>query len=147
MVVRPSVARALARSASRPALATSRLATASVLRTPAALAAPAVRTFSSSVPAREYDSPFGINSLNKFSEEEEMLRDSIRSYAQEVIAPKVEEMDEKELMDPAIIKGLFENGFMGIETDPDYGGAGSSFTSAIIVIEGSLVACTCIYHC
>lgn len=27
-----------------------------------------------------------------------------------MIAPKVREMDEKEVMDPEIIKGLFENG-------------------------------------
>lgn len=26
-------------------------------------------------------------------------------------------------------------GFMGIETSPDLGGAGSSFTSAILVVE------------
>ncbi|KAG9076362.1 hypothetical protein FS749_011881 [Ceratobasidium sp. UAMH 11750] len=38
-------------------------------------------------------------------------------------------------MDPTIVKGLFENGLMGIETSPDHGGAGSSFTSAIIAIE------------
>lgn len=38
-------------------------------------------------------------------------------------------------VDPEIIKGLFENGLMGIETDPDLGGAGASFTSAILVIE------------
>lgn len=34
----------------------------------------------------------------------------VRRFAQDEIAPKVREMDEKELMDPAIIKGLFENG-------------------------------------
>lgn len=44
-------------------------------------------------------------------------------------------MDENEMMDPAIIKGLFEQGLMGIETSVDLGGAESSFTSAIIVIE------------
>jgi short/branched chain acyl-CoA dehydrogenase len=62
-------------------------------------------------------------------------------------------MDEKEQMDPAIIKGLFEQGvrpnsfvrsltlsiplhqLMGIETSADHGGAESSFTSAIIAIE------------
>jgi len=44
-------------------------------------------------------------------------------------------MDENESMDPSIIKGLFEQGLMGIEISPDYGGAGGSFTSAIIVIE------------
>jgi hypothetical protein len=34
----------------------------------------------------------------------------VRRYAEDVIGPKVREMDEKEVMDPAIIKGLFDNG-------------------------------------
>ncbi|KAG2014006.1 acyl-CoA dehydrogenase, variant 2 [Coprinopsis cinerea AmutBmut pab1-1] len=44
-------------------------------------------------------------------------------------------MDENEQMDPAIIKGLYEQGLMGIETSAEHGGAESSFTSAIIAIE------------
>lgn len=64
-----------------------------------------------------------------------MLRDVVSRFAREVVAPRVREMDEAEKMDPTIIKGLFENGLMGIETDPDLGGSGSSFTSAIIAIE------------
>jgi short/branched chain acyl-CoA dehydrogenase len=62
-------------------------------------------------------------------------------------------MDENEMMDPSIIKGLFEWGVCnplppfllylahichsscGIETSTDHGGAESSFTSAIIAIE------------
>lgn len=64
-----------------------------------------------------------------------MLRDVVSRFAREVVAPRVREMDEAEKMDPIIIKGLFENGLMGIETDPDLGGSGSSFTSAIIAIE------------
>lgn len=147
MSARTSFASTLARAASRPGAGRAlRMASAGALRPPVAQAAPqAVRSFSSSVAAREYESPFGVNSLNKFTEEEELLRDSVRSFARDLIAPKVEEMDEKELMDPAIIKGLFENGYMGIETDPDYGGAGSSFTSAIIVIEGMRFFCFSFY--
>jgi len=44
-------------------------------------------------------------------------------------------MDENEMMDPAIIKGLFDQGLMGIEIPGELGGAESSFTSAIIAIE------------
>lgn len=134
MPIRPTVARNIARVASRSALPAARVATATAAagaRAPAM----AVRAFSSSVPAREFDSPFGINSLNKYSEEEEAIRDVARQFAQEVVAPRVEAMDEAEHMDPEIIKGLFANGFMGVETSPDYGGAGSSFSAAIYVIE------------
>ncbi|KAH9971674.1 mitochondrial acyl-CoA dehydrogenase [Lactifluus volemus] len=44
-------------------------------------------------------------------------------------------MDENEMMDPSVVKGLFEQGLMGIETSADQGGSESSFTSAIIAIE------------
>lgn len=64
-----------------------------------------------------------------------MLRDSVRRYAKEVIAPKVKQMDEESKMDPALIKGCFEHGFMGIEIDTAYGGNGMNFTSAILAIE------------
>ncbi|KAF8901745.1 acyl-CoA dehydrogenase/oxidase [Gymnopilus junonius] len=74
-------------------------------------------------------------SFSVFTDEEQMLRDTVKRFATDVVAPKVREMDENEIMDPSIIKGLFEQGLMGIETNPDQGGAGSSFTSAIIAIE------------
>ncbi|KZT62099.1 acyl-CoA oxidase [Calocera cornea HHB12733] len=76
-----------------------------------------------------------LNSLSTFTDEEEMLRESVRRFAHDVVGPKVREMDENESMDPAVIKGLFEQGLMGIETSPELGGSGSSFTSAIIAIE------------
>ncbi|XP_052362395.1 short/branched chain specific acyl-CoA dehydrogenase, mitochondrial-like, partial [Oncorhynchus keta] len=44
-------------------------------------------------------------------------------------------MDENSLMDPEVIKSLFEQGLMGIEIDPEYGGTGSTFFSSILVIE------------
>ncbi|KAF8644323.1 hypothetical protein AX16_008531 [Volvariella volvacea WC 439] len=76
-----------------------------------------------------------LNSLDTFTEEEQMLRETVQRFAQEVVGPKVREMDENEQMDPAIIKGLFDQGLMGIETSAAHSGAESSFTSAIIAIE------------
>ncbi|PWN89885.1 acyl-CoA dehydrogenase NM domain-like protein [Acaromyces ingoldii] len=97
---------------------------------------PAARLFSSTPLRRsEFENPFGPNSLAKVTEEEEMLRDAVRRFAEEVIQPRVESMDEAEKMDPEIIKGLFEQGLMGIETSEEHGGAAGSFTAAIIVIE------------
>ena len=95
-----------------------------------------MRSFGSSAVRRdEFENPFGINSLYKFSDEENMLRESVRRFAENVVKPKVEKMDETEKMDPEIIKGLFEQGLMAIETSPEFGGAGCSFTAAIVVIE------------
>jgi short-chain 2-methylacyl-CoA dehydrogenase len=75
----------------------------------------------------------------------------VRRFATDVVAPKVRDMDENEAMAPEIIKGLFEQGvrslyfytqrsylygqLMGVETSADLGGAESSFTAAVIVIE------------
>ncbi|KAI9363257.1 acyl-CoA dehydrogenase/oxidase [Pilaira anomala] len=91
------------------------------------------RTFTQSAIARN---AAGLpTSLQAFTEEEMMLRDVVRKFAQEVVKPKVSEMDEKEKLDPAILKSLFDQGLMGIETDAEYDGANCSFTSAIITIE------------
>ncbi|KAL5527053.1 hypothetical protein ACEPAG_5844 [Sanghuangporus baumii] len=76
-----------------------------------------------------------LNSLDAFTDEEDMLRESVRKFSEEVVAPKVRDMDENEMMDPEIIKGLYEQGLMGIETPQEYGGSECSFMSAIIAIE------------
>ncbi|KAE8229560.1 hypothetical protein CF326_g5468 [Tilletia indica] len=111
-------------------------AAASASRVSSSPAAPTSRAFSASALARsEFESPFGINSLQALTDEESMIRDTAQRFAQEVVAPKSMEMDENEKMDPTIIKALFENGFMGIEASAEQGGADMSFTSAIIVIE------------
>jgi short-chain 2-methylacyl-CoA dehydrogenase len=47
-------------------------------------------------------------------------------------------MDEAELLDPAILKGLFDQGLMGIETPAEYDGSATSFTAAIVVVEGKV---------
>lgn len=70
-----------------------------------------------------------------FSETEQMLCDTVSKFANDVIAPKVREMDENEKMDPAIIEQCFEQGLMGFEIPEEYGGAGMNFTSAIVGIE------------
>lgn len=64
-----------------------------------------------------------------------MFRDTVSRFANDVIAPKVREMDEAEVMDKDIIRQMFEQGLMGIETSEEHGGAGASFTSAILVVE------------
>ncbi|GAA5971818.1 hypothetical protein JCM11641_001525 [Rhodosporidiobolus odoratus] len=74
-------------------------------------------------------------SLYTLTEEERMLKELVKKFSDDVVAPRVEAMDENEKMDPEVIKALFDQGLMGIETSPDHGGAGASFTSAILVIE------------
>ncbi|XP_065338201.1 short/branched chain specific acyl-CoA dehydrogenase, mitochondrial-like [Cloeon dipterum] len=73
--------------------------------------------------------------LGHFTDEETMMRDTVRKLAQEKIAPLVKKMDEEEKLDPSILPMYFENGLMGIEIPPDYGGTGASFFSSILVVE------------
>jgi hypothetical protein len=35
---------------------------------------------------------------------------TVKRFAQDVVGPKVREMDENEMMDPSVIMGLFEQG-------------------------------------
>jgi alkylation response protein AidB-like acyl-CoA dehydrogenase len=69
------------------------------------------------------------------SETESLMAEQVSRFAQEVILPKVREMDEAEKMDPDLVEQLFEQGLMGIEIPEDYGGAGMNFTAAIVAIE------------
>ena len=73
--------------------------------------------------------------LTVISEEEQMFRSSVREFAEGEIHPRVEEMDEKSKLDPAVIKQCFDLGLMGIETPEEFGGAGSSFFTAILAVE------------
>lgn len=68
-------------------------------------------------------------------EEEAMMRDATTQWAKEVLAPLVRQMDDAGKMEPHIIQGCFDSGFMGVEVPEEYGGCGSSFTSALLVVE------------
>lgn len=63
------------------------------------------------------------------------MGETVSKFAQEQIGPKVRDMDETEIMDPAVVEQLFEQGIMGIEIPEEFGGAGMNFTAAIVAIE------------
>src|SRR5690606_24082526 len=69
------------------------------------------------------------------SEDEQLFFDEVEKFAKGVIGPKVLEMDESESFEPAILEQMFELGLMGIEVPAEHGGAGGSFTMAILAIE------------
>ena len=73
--------------------------------------------------------------LTALSEDEQMFKDAVASFAREQIAPKVMEMDKAQKLDPDIIRQCFELGLMGIEIPVEYGGAGSSFFMACLAVE------------
>jgi alkylation response protein AidB-like acyl-CoA dehydrogenase len=73
--------------------------------------------------------------LTALNEEESMLRDTVRQFAQQEIAPRVRAMDEAQKLDPEILRQLFELGLMAIEAPLEFGGAGASFFSAVLAVE------------
>lgn len=73
--------------------------------------------------------------LTFLSEEERLFEESIAGFAREEIGPHVKRMDEEGRFDPGIIRRFFELGLMGIETPEALGGAGSSFSMAILAVE------------
>ncbi|XP_030190143.1 short/branched chain specific acyl-CoA dehydrogenase, mitochondrial [Lynx canadensis] len=73
--------------------------------------------------------------LQMFTEEEMMIKNTVKKFAQEQIAPLVSTMDENSKMEESVIQGLFQQGLMGIEVETKYGGTGASFFSSILAIE------------
>ena len=73
--------------------------------------------------------------LTLLTEEEAMFRDTVRQFAQDSIASRVSRMDAEAQMDPDLIREIFELGLMGIEIPEKWGGAGSSFFTAVLVVE------------
>src|SRR6266568_1405894 len=69
------------------------------------------------------------------SEEEQMFQQSVRDFAIEKIRPLVHEMDHDAKMAPSLISSFFELGIMGVEVPEQYGGAGSTFFTAVLVVE------------
>jgi short-chain 2-methylacyl-CoA dehydrogenase len=73
--------------------------------------------------------------LTLLSEEESMFQQSVREFAVEKIRPLVHDMDEKATMDPDLIRSFFDLGIMGVEVPDQFGGAGSTFFTAVLIVE------------
>ncbi|XP_053212020.1 short/branched chain specific acyl-CoA dehydrogenase, mitochondrial-like isoform X1 [Panonychus citri] len=73
--------------------------------------------------------------LTTLSEDEVAIKDMVNKLCQDLVVPRVKEMDETSEMDKTIIDALFANGLMGVDTDTKYGGTGASFFTTILGIE------------
>ncbi len=73
--------------------------------------------------------------LTILSDEETLLRQSVREFADTRVRPLVREMDEHAKMDPALITDLFGMGLMGVEIPEAHGGAGGTFFHSVLVVE------------
>jgi len=73
--------------------------------------------------------------LTVLSEDEQLFRDSCRSFAEERIRPLVHKMDEEAKLDPSVIPNLFDLGLMGIHIPQEFGGSEGSFFMSILAVE------------
>lgn len=71
----------------------------------------------------------------KFTEEQEMIRQAARDYAQRELIKDVLERDEKAIFPTEHLKALSELGFMGMMTSLDYGGSGMDTISYVLAME------------
>src|SRR3989442_15771297 len=76
-----------------------------------------------------------IPPLTKLSEEEELLRDTVRGFAERDIRPRVAAMEKAGAIDPALLAKCFELGLMGIEIPEQHGGAGGSLFMTVLAVE------------
>lgn len=70
-----------------------------------------------------------------FSEEQEMLRKTVRGFVDKEIMPYIGEWDREGKTNPNIFKRLAELGLMGVCIPTKYGGSGMDYNSLAIVCE------------
>ena len=69
------------------------------------------------------------------SQEQEMIRDSMRTFAQERLAPFAAEWDKKHTFPAEALKELGELGAMGMCVPEEWGGAGMDYMSLVLTLE------------
>jgi len=70
-----------------------------------------------------------------FQEQHDLFRRSLRSFVEREIAPHVDEWEEQEAIPRALWRRLGELGYLGVEYDPQYGGAGADFITTVVLYE------------
>src|SRR5437762_2824774 len=73
--------------------------------------------------------------LTVLAEDEQLFRESCRSFAEGRIKPLVRKMDEEAKLDHSIIPELFNLGLMGIHVPEEFGGAAGSFFMSVLAVE------------
>ena len=70
-----------------------------------------------------------------FTEEHEMLRQSIREFVEKELAPHAEEWEEEQMFDNSVFKRMGELGFLGLRYPEEYGGGGGDYFTEIVLME------------
>jgi butyryl-CoA dehydrogenase len=69
------------------------------------------------------------------SDDQKMLRDTVRRIAESKFAPIAAEIDEQEIFPKESVKILAENGLLGVQIPEEYGGAGAGSLALVLVVE------------
>ena len=75
----------------------------------------------------DWEDPFRLN--DQLTEDERMLRDAARAFAQEKLQPRVIAAYREEKTDPAIFREMGEMGLLGVTVPEEYGGLGASYVA------------------
>ncbi|WP_136652102.1 acyl-CoA dehydrogenase [Paracoccus aeridis] len=75
----------------------------------------------------DWEDPFRLN--DQLTEEERMLRDAARAYAQERLQPRVIDAYREERTDPEIFREMGAMGLLGVTVPEEYGGLGASYVA------------------
>ena len=74
-----------------------------------------------------WDDPFFLE--QQFNEEERMMRDAARTFAQEKLQPRVIEAYANETTETKIFREMGEMGLLGVTVPEEYGGLGASYVT------------------
>ncbi|MCX8226696.1 MAG: acyl-CoA dehydrogenase [Sulfitobacter sp.] len=75
----------------------------------------------------DWTDPFRL--ADQLTEDERMIQESARAYAQEKLQPRVIEAFANESTDPAIFKEMGDMGLLGVTVPEEYGGLGGNYVS------------------
>lgn len=77
----------------------------------------------------------------RLTDDQVMLRDSVREYATKELAPAAEKMDRQAELSDSVRQQIAEMGLLGVCIPEKYGGAGLDTVSSCIVVEEISKAC------
>ena len=78
-------------------------------------------------PVFDWADPFRLE--DQLSEDERMIRDAARAYAQEKLLPRIIDAYRDESTDPGIFREMGEMGLLGVTIPEEFGGVGASYVA------------------
>ena len=89
--------------------------------------APAVMTPATSAPVFDWADPFLLE--DQLTEDERMIRDAARAYAEDKLRPRIIDAYAEERVEPEIFREMGDMGLLGVTVPEEYGGVGANYVS------------------